>query len=89
MDKTETMFLKSQESKPLVWFWYIDDVFFIWTHGKEKPEKFLNEFSNYHPNIKSPNDFKKHLVSFLDLKVFFSGYNLATDLYASIGFNRL
>ena len=36
MDQFETKFLETQEDKPLVWFRYIDDVFFIWTQGKEK-----------------------------------------------------
>ena len=29
MDEVETSFLETQEMKPLVWFRYIDDVFFI------------------------------------------------------------
>ena len=36
MEKIETNFLDKQEFKSLVWFQYINDVFFIWTHGKEK-----------------------------------------------------
>ena len=33
MDEVETSFLETQKMKPLVWFRYIDDMFFIWTHG--------------------------------------------------------
>ena len=33
--------------QPFVWFRYIDDVFFIWTHGKEELENFMNIFSDY------------------------------------------
>ena len=40
MDKIENKFLDTQDLKPLVWFRYIN-VFFIWTHGKEKLEEFL------------------------------------------------
>ena len=32
MDHVETEFLEMQKHRPLVWFRYIDDVFFIWTH---------------------------------------------------------
>ena len=35
MDEIETNSLDTQEFKLLVWFQYIDDVFFIWTHGKK------------------------------------------------------
>ena len=36
MDQVKTEFLESQVYKPLVWFRYLDDVFFIWTYGQEK-----------------------------------------------------
>ena len=35
MDQLETKFLENQNLKPLVWFHYIDVIFFIWTHGEE------------------------------------------------------
>ena len=34
MDKIETAFLETQELQPLVWFRYIDDIFYISTHGE-------------------------------------------------------
>ena len=49
MDERETKFLDIQEFKPLVWFQYIDDVFFIWTYGKGKLKEFLKIFNKYHP----------------------------------------
>ena len=36
MDKIKSDFLKTQEAKPLAWYRYLDDVFFIWTHGEQK-----------------------------------------------------
>ena len=41
MDHIETEFLKVQTNKPLTWFRYIDDIFFIWTHGKTELELFF------------------------------------------------
>ena len=73
MDEIETNFLDTQEFKLLVWFRYIDDVFFIWTHGKEKLEEFLKDFNKYHPNIKLTHEFNKESIPFLDLKVSLSG----------------
>ena len=41
MDEVETEFLKTQERTPLVWFRYIDNIVFIWTHGKKHLETLL------------------------------------------------
>ena len=35
MSDLETKFLEGQQLQPLVWLRYIDDIFFIWTHGGE------------------------------------------------------
>ena len=40
MDKSETAFLEIQGLQPLVWFRYIDDIFIMWTHGKQKRQTF-------------------------------------------------
>ena len=36
MDEIEIKFLETQEFQHLVWLRYIDDVFFILTHGPDK-----------------------------------------------------
>ena len=72
MGKIVTNFLDTQVFKLLVWFRYIDDVFFIWTHGKEKLEEFLKDFNNYHLIIKLTHEFNKESIPFLDLKVILS-----------------
>ena len=64
LDETETKFLRTQEFQPLVWFRYIDNVFFIWN-----PDK-LN-LINYHPNIKFNYESNKENITFLDLNVKF------------------
>ena len=51
MGKIETDFPKTQQSSPLEWYLYIDDVSFVWTHGKQKLKSFLEDLNNYHPNI--------------------------------------
>ena len=33
MDQVESEFLKTQIHQLLVWFRYVDDIFFIWNHG--------------------------------------------------------
>ena len=39
MDQLETNFLENQNLRPFVWFCYIDEIFFIWTHGEKKSSK--------------------------------------------------
>ena len=43
MDEIETKFLQTRQFQTLVWFMYIDDVFFIWTHGPDKLVSFVNQ----------------------------------------------
>ena len=52
MDKFETNFRKTQKLQPLVWFRYIDNVFFIWNHGKEELENFIKRLNSFSDHIK-------------------------------------
>ena len=40
MDELERDFLQTQDHQPFLWLRYIDNIFFIWTHG----EKILQTF---------------------------------------------
>ena len=64
MDEIKTKFLQTQEFQPLLWFRYIDDVFFIWNHGPDKLVSFMTEFNNYHCNIKFTNESNKENICF-------------------------
>ena len=80
MDEIKTKFLKTQEFQTLVWFSYIDYVFFIWTPGPDKLVSFKTEFINYQPNIKFTYESNKKNITFLELNVSLSGNNLTADL---------
>ena len=81
MDHLETKFLQSQSLQPLVWFRYIDDIFFIRTHGNDKLEKFLDDLNSFDNNIKFTHESSKDNVIFLDLIVKLSKGRLTTDLH--------
>ena len=81
MDQVESKFLQTQKFQPLVWFRYIDDIFFIWTHGEKSLKKFMMEFNNFNPNIKFTYEFSEESINFLDLNVKFSSGKLQTSLY--------
>ena len=66
MDELETRFLESQSLQPLVWFRYIDDIFFIWTHGKDKLKKFLDDLNSFGDSIKFTHESSKESVALLD-----------------------
>ena len=52
MDQIETNFLRTRSHQPMVWFRYIDNIFFIWTHVEEKLQEFMADFNAFNPNIK-------------------------------------
>ena len=51
MNEVEQNFLELQSKKPLIWLRYIDDIFFIWTHGEQELERFLKDLNNFTPNL--------------------------------------
>ena len=82
IDDLETKFLQSRSLQPLVLFRYIDNIFFIWSHGNEKLENFLdNNLSSFDNNIKFTYESSKDNVIFLDLIVKLSKGRLTTDLH--------
>ena len=84
IDKLESDFLKSQELTPLLWYHYIDDVFFIWTHGEEKLASFKDDLNSYHPNIKFTHESDKEHIPVSGLNVNLSGNKLSTDVYIKL-----
>ena len=81
MDQVETKFLESQVYKPLVWFRYIDDVFFIWALGQETFRLVIEDLNKCHPNIKFTNETDKKDIAFLDLKVKLLDRKIFPDLF--------
>ena len=52
MGVLENNFLKDVNHMPFVWWRYIDDIFIIWTHGKDKWDEFFNYLNSAHTSIK-------------------------------------
>ena len=57
----------------------MDDVFFIWTHGRKKLDSFLEELTRCNSYLKFTYESSK--TSILDLKVSLSNGDLSTDLH--------
>ena len=81
MDKFEKSFLEVQQLQPLVWFRYISDVFFIWTHCEEERNIFLKSLNEFDPCIKFTHESNKEIIAFFDIKVSLRTSKVFTDLY--------
>ena len=77
----EERLLGSCTLKPLLWWRYIDDIFFIWEHGEESLKSFLEHINSAHPTIKFTAEFSKEKVNFLDVQITRKQDKLVTDLY--------
>jgi len=63
-------FEKEALKKPEVWFYYVDDTFVIWRHGRAEIRKFLIFFNNQYPNIHFTIDIEENgKLPFLDVLV--------------------
>ena len=81
MDVLEGNFLENEDFKPYCWKRYIDDIFFVWTHGWEKLNIFLVNLNNANPNIKFTHDASEDQVNFLDITVALKENKITTNLY--------
>ena len=81
MDKLETDFLNTQKYLLLGWYRYIDDTFFISTHGEEKLKFFPDDLNKYPPNINFTHESNKECINFLNLTVSLLDNKVSTDLY--------
>ena len=80
MDKLETKFLNTNEKAPLLWFKYMDYIFFIRTHGKEHLETLLQELNNFNPDLKFTYELNEKKFPILDLKVKLNERKIWTDI---------
>ena len=68
MSNLENEFLDGQHLQLLVRLRYIDNTFFIWTHGEESLKKFLEEFHGFNQDIIFTYVCSVENIPFLDLK---------------------
>ena len=92
MSKFETEVIDSYHAKtglkPYVWFRYIDDIFFIWNHGAES----LNDFIEFNQNYSTEKGMRSVIkfevnqstveTNFLDVTIALKNNKLQTTLYS-------
>ena len=81
MADLEEKILNAFQEKPMTWSRYIDDIFFIWEHGEESLEKFLNKLNTFHPTIKFIAEYSKEAINFSDVNVRLVEGEFKTDLF--------
>ena len=73
------------EIKPWAYFRYIDDIFIIWTEGKDKLNTFFDKSNSFHPAIKftwQQTSKTNPTVEFLDVNLTLLGDIIEFDLYS-------
>ena len=81
MGHLEDRFLRETADQPLMWFRYIDDIFFIWTQGEEKLTEVFNHCNTFDPHIKFEQTTSTTNIPFLDVQVINDKGMISTDLY--------
>ncbi|XP_074828142.1 uncharacterized protein LOC141998984 [Natator depressus] len=81
MTDLEQRFLSSRPLTPLLYLSYIDDIFIIWTHGKEALEEFHHDFNNFHPTINLSLVQSTQEIHFLDTTMLINDGHINTTLY--------
>ena len=79
MEKVETGF-RTQKYQPLVWYWYIDHIFYTWTHSENRLKQFLEKLNEDHHNPSFTHKFSRQQILFLNLMIGISN-ELYTDLH--------
>ena len=81
MANLEENFLQNTHNKPLIYLRYIDDIFLLWTHGKEKLLQFLKDFNSEDPDIHVTMNHWTKEVNFLDITIRIKNNTLQTKLH--------
>ena len=65
----------------MIWWRYINKIFFIWECGEESLKVFIDHVNILHPTIKFTAEYFKEEVNFFDLNIKLTDGELKTDLF--------
>ena len=75
--------------EPMIWWRYIDDIFFIWEHGEESLKVFIEQVNIFHSTIEFTAEYSKEEVNFLDVNIKLIDEELKTDLFVKPSLTNL
>ena len=81
MANLEEKMLEGFEKKPMIWWRYIDDIFFIWEHGEESLKVFIEQVNMFHSTIKFTAEYSTEQANFLDVNIKLIDGELKTDFF--------
>ena len=82
MSDFEEKHVYSYPKQPFVWLRFIDDIFFIWQHGQEELNDFIEHLNGVHETIKFTCETSHTSVNFLDTVISIrEDRTLKTSLY--------
>ena len=65
----------------MIWWRYINDLFFIWEYGEESLKVFIEQGNMFRSTIKFTAEYSKEEVNFLDVNIKLIDGELKTDLF--------
>eukprot|EP00061_Rhincodon_typus_P015304 g42910.t1 len=80
MHRFEQDFFAAQNLRPTLYTRYVDDIFFLWTHGEESLKQH-SDINKFHPTIRLTMDSSSESISFLDTSISIRDGHLNTRLY--------
>jgi len=82
MEHFENTHVYNNNTKPKVWWRYVDDIFAIWPHGHIELNDFLTQLNNKEPSIKFTLEIEtNNQLPFLDVLVKKSNTGFQTQVY--------
>ena len=64
----EEKMLEGFEKKPVIWWRYIGDIFFIWEHGEVSLKVFIEQVNMFHSTRKFTADYSKEEENILNVR---------------------
>ena len=83
LDYIEKEFLKSEDIQPWIWFWYIDDTFFIWTASEKEVGELLNQLNSFNLNLRFIHEPSRKVWTYLTSLLKFNKVSLLHTYIAS------
>lgn len=81
MGHLEEQMLEQTTLKHLLWFRFIEDIFFLWTVGQINLNQSYEQCNQFDPHIKFEQTVSTTSIPFLDVKVILRDEKITTDLY--------